>query len=274
MYTYHMNEHQLPQQDDIHLMVDEEKKTRIRQLIQKLETLQGVTVESTPLTYSKDQEVFLQIPRIVEMVKDSRVQIKAAVIVSNGGVWSLPKEIPGIDLVLRINYNRNQITQDKQRREAILAATTVEQLLPQPSPDLNTDNITERQNEFWRLKAPKDEMECYRQYHYLSSQDQLLKTQDFLRLESIAFIGGDLTDVEFMKNLGDILREYQAEIVFEDLSNVMEWVDEKKDLYVTSLGQLPMMRGLPILYSTHTGRTGRSPMISDLCYGLKDYQYR
>jgi len=253
------------------------KEKTIKSLIGELESIKGVTNKSEAFDFSSDEKVEKYIPKIVEFVKKPTTSLKAALIISHGALWNIPKELEGIDLVLRIDINETQLEYDKKRREKILNSLNLLDLLPKSNKKLNKNDVVAVRREMFRLKEPEVEKISYGPYHYLSSFGMLEKTKLFLNKNNIAFIGGDLSDLEFTQKIGDVLKKHEAQVVFADLTNVMGWFGsignpQKKQEYINSLQKLPFCEKSPILHSIHLGMTGRSPLLSYLCMGLNEYK--
>lgn len=110
-------------------------------LIRELESIQGETIEDLTFDFSNDREVEKWIPEIARPTKASNALLKIVVIVSHGALWNIPKEIEGVDLVLRIDKNRSQLKRDRERRTEILEAESPNDLLPKPNVGLDKSDF-------------------------------------------------------------------------------------------------------------------------------------
>jgi hypothetical protein len=258
----------------------EEKLKNIKELILELESIEQPSIsEEYTSDFSNDTQVAAIMPEIIESVGKEKALLRAVIMVGSGPLWNIPKELKDIDLVLSLDINRNQIQHNRQRRLEILSANKVEELLPKPKQEIDENDIYTVINERRKIEAPKIEQNSYLSYHYLSSEEKLHQTQDFLKKGNIAFVNGDLSNNDFTKILGNILNNHKISIVFSDFSNVMEWVagspghisEKAKNNFLESLKNIPMTENCAILHSHSIGRVGRSPIVSQLSFGLIRY---
>ncbi|MDD3808613.1 MAG: hypothetical protein PHG49_03905 [Candidatus Pacebacteria bacterium] len=251
----------------------------IKKFISEIELIKSPTTQGDAFVYSNDTEVAKNMPEIIKSVDNAKALFKVAVIIGSGPLWNIPKEFEGIDLVLSLDINSNQLELNRQRASEIMSAQGPDDLLPKPNNAIDAKDFIAIKKERDRINAPKIEADSYSFYHYLSSMEKLRKTQFFIEKNKIAYVGGDISDHDFTKKLGDILKKYKADVVFMDLTNVLEWVagspghvkQEAKDNYLKSLGNLPLIENCPILHSHHIGRAGRSPIVAQLNFGLENY---
>jgi hypothetical protein len=191
-------------------------------------------------------------------------------------LWNVGKELESIDVFIRLDKDKAQLERDKERRGDILKAVEPKELLPKPNPDIDKNDFFALKKEFNKMRAPEVEQESYGQYWYLLSKEILNKTQVFLGKKNIAFVNGDLTDAEFMKKIGEVLTDYQAEVVMADLTNVVDGSKKNDEVesFVQTLSLLPFQESCVIKHSAHAGFGGRSPVLSKLSIGLHEYQDR
>lgn len=255
----------------------EDKNRKIDRLISELENIPHQGVDSDAFDYSNDRNVVELIPQIAQLSNSIPGEIRTLVVVGSGSLWNIPKELSGIDLIISLDINRKQLERNKLRNQKILSATSTQDLFPIPNNNIGEEDIVAQAQERRRLNEPHIEMTSYGNYHYLSSEENLKKTQEYLRQAKIAYICGDISDKDFTTQLGNILNSKGANIVFANFSNVSEWVCGskpnlvKRDVLINSLDLTPIDGKCPILHSRSIGRIGRSRILSKLSVGLKSY---
>lgn len=261
--------------------VPKEGNKDIKTIISELESIKSSTnFDEYTSDFSNDTCIAALMPEVIQTVNETtKNPLKVMVTVGSGPLWNIPKELEGIDLVISLDINPNQLQRNRQKRLEILSATSPEDLLPKPNLVVDKNNIFKVIHERNRMLATKTEKDSYLSYHYLFSEKKLRQTQEFLEKENMAFVGGDLSDPNLTETLGTILSNHQARIVFSDFSNVMEWVagspghviEDNKISFFESLKKLPFTENCPILHSHSIGRVGRSPIVAQLSFGLNDY---
>jgi hypothetical protein len=255
---------------------NESKENNIRQLITQLEQIKGEHVgkESGPFDYTNDRESYLYVSAMKEAVSKSTAPLKVAVIVNHGSLWSVGKELSGVDILIRLDRDNVQLEHDKKRRQQILKASSPGDLLPQPNPTVDMQDLVQANKERYRLSSPNVEKEALDKYWYLSSDKSLQETKDFLGRDNIAFVNGDLGDNEFMGNLGRVLKEFGAKVVVAELTNVIDGPRGKDRVggVVNALNLLPFSQECVIKHSAHSGFAGRSPLFSTISNSLEEYR--
>jgi len=236
---------------------------RITSLITKLSELKSRDVEaSEAFAFSNDEGVGKLIPSIKDRLQHSKVAQKAGLFVGHGSLWSLGKELPQLDLLIRMDMNSAQIVADREWANVIDQASGVEEILAR---------LSERDR-----RLAEKEMISYGEYHYLASDEQLQRTQYLLRRRNIAFLNGNLLDGHFMTGIGDILRNKGTAIVFSDMSNAMEWMggqrtQETQETAASRLALFPFADESVFLFGITMGKAGRAPIKADLVTGLDRY---
>jgi hypothetical protein len=255
----------------------DDKDQKIGKMISELEAINYEVVESDALNYSNDSCVSRFIPKIVESSDKIPGEIRTVIIVGSGPLWNIPRALTNIDLIISLDINKNQLDRNKTRKQEILLAKSTKELLPSPNPNIENSDIVVQAQEKRKMKAAQVEIEAYGNYHYLSSVEELRKAQEHLKKAKFAYVCGDIADKEFTSQLRVVLKSSGANIVFADLSNVSEWVcgskpdPNKRDSLINSLNLLPIDEKCPILHSRSTGQIGRSPIVSKLSLGTRDY---
>lgn len=267
-------------QEDIYNRTDiaDDKDQKIETLISELESIPYEGIKEEAFDYSNDEDVAKLIPQIAQLSNNILGEIRSVIIVGSGPLWNIPKELNNIDLIISLDVNKNQLERNKSRIQEILSTKNPQSLLPIPNNDINQDDIVAVAKERRRLKLPQIEMSSYGNYHYLSSEETLQKTQDYLKQAKIAYVCGDISDREFTAKFGNILKNSGGNIVFADFSNISEWVcgsklnQAKKETFINTLTLIPIDKTCPILHSRSAGRVGRSPIYSQLSVGITSYE--
>ncbi len=269
---------------------EQSKDQKIDALISELEAINYQGEETDAFDYSNDQETARLMPQIIQSSNEIPGEIRTVIMVGSGPVFNIPKELSNVDLIISVDINPNQLKKNKARIQKISSAQSTHDLHPVPNPNVG-DDIIEIAQERKRLAAPNLEKGSYGRYHYMSSEEKLRETQEYFKQPTtkIAYVCGDLSDMEFTTKFGNILKSKDANIVFAGLSNVGEWICRinrmvstkrdvhiealiKRDAYIEALSLLPINSKCPILHSrTIGGRAGFSPIYSKLSLGLDAY---
>lgn len=218
--------------------------------------------------YSNDLRVAEVIPALKKDVSSIPAKIsgvRVGLVVASGGILSLGKELPEIDLWIVLDKSPGLIEAMKEYCALVSNATSTEQLLA----------IADK------LREGK-EKQSYASYHYLESQESLERTQQFLRDKKIVFMNADLLDRVFMAKMGETLKSHNAEIAFANFTNIMEWVPgyndgSSKDSFRSSLDSIPFNPNSAFLFSISQGgfglrgKVGRSPLIAGTTVGFENY---
>ena len=124
-------------------------------------------ISKTP--FSNDRKVAHVIPQLKERMRaipKKEDGIKVGVVIASGGLLSLGKEFPEIDLWIVLDSSPRLIDTVKQYFKLVSTATTTNELLA----------IYEK------YKNDCPEKESYGKYHYLENQENLEQAQKFLSL--------------------------------------------------------------------------------------------
>ena len=256
-----------------------QKEHKIISLFQTLEQLAPIKIEyGGKYAYtgisSNDLKVEEKVSTLKATLEDlsSKTQnLKIGLVIASGGILSLGKEFPQIDLWIVLDKTPSLISNMKRYSIAVSSAANPQEIL-----DLATEFGGTQQNML------TDEGESYGQYHYLKDQESLKRTQEFLRKKKVVFMNADLLDAEFMAKVGKILKDQDAEIAFANFTNVMEWLpgyDEHTSAkrLSTSLEAVPFSEKCAILFSVSQGgfglrgKVGRSPLNTRTAVGFLDY---
>lgn len=236
---------------------------RVQRVITNLSEIRISDVERlAAYRFSNDEGVGELTPLIKKKAKGRGVSLKVGMFVGHGAMWSLGKELPQLDLVVRLDMNTTQVELDGEWAKVIERASDAEEI---------KSIISGADKRLSRI-----EMNSHGHYHYLSSNEQLERTQDFLRRRNIAYVNGNLLDERFMGEMGEVLRSGDAEIVFSDFSNAMGWMggsrsEEARDKVASQLTLLPFDDECVFLFGVTMGRAGRAPIRADLAIGLDEY---
>lgn len=256
---------------------EENKEQKIERIISELEAINYQGSDSETFDYSNDMGIAELIPQINLASKEISGEIRTALIIGSGPLWNIPKSLNNIDFIISLDINKKQLERNISRKQEILAAEQVQDLLPIPNHNIDNDDIIAQIQERRALEAPAIEIKSYGNYHYLSSNEELKRTKEYLKRARIAYVCGNIADNTFTTQLGNILNTNKANIIFADLTNTSEWICgskidfTKRDNFINSLRQLPIDIRCPILHSRSIGRIGRSPICSKLNLGLKSY---
>lgn len=219
--------------------------------------------------YSNDLHVAEVIPALKRNVSSIPAKIsgvRVGLVIASGGILSLGKELPEIDLWIVLDKSPGLIKAMKEYYALVSRATGTDQVLA-----FNDD-----------YKKDSPERESYGSYHYLESQKSLEETQRFLRDKKIVFMNADLLDRGFMTKMGETLKSHNSEVVFANLTNVMEWIPgyndgSSKDRFRSSLDSIPFNPNSAFLFSISEGgfglrgKVGRSPLIARTTVGFENY---
>lgn len=219
--------------------------------------------------YSNDLHVAEVIPslkRDLSILTTDKPGVRVGLVIASGGILSLGKELPEIDLWIVLDKSPGLIEAMKKYCALVSSATS-------------TDQVLAFNDEY---KKDSRERESYGSYHYLESQGSLEATQRFLRDKKIVFMNADLLDRGFMTKIGETLKSHNAEITFANFTNVMEWVPgyndgSSKDRIRSSLDSIPFNPNSVFLFSISEGgfglrgKVGRSPLIAGTTVGFENY---
>lgn len=223
--------------------------------------------------YSNDLHVAEKIPSMQRRLEALALQtpdLKVGLVIGSGGILSLGKEFSQIDLWIVFDKSPGLIEMMKKYCRVTSSATSTQQLMDLSSDFGATEQILDQ------------EKESYGQYHYLESEGNLQKTQQFLAKKKILFINANLIDTDFMTKIGDALKSHDAEIAFANFTNTMEWIPGYNDrtsqqTLQSSLDPIPFAKDCICLYTVSMGgyglrgKVGRSPLIAETAIGFKTY---
>lgn len=229
----------------------------------------NIAIAEFILTTYKSLKKFLLSKRGVENLTFQTPDLKVGLVIGGGGILSLGKELPQIDLWIVLDKSPGLIEGMKKYCKIVSSTTGTQQLIDASSV-------------FGGIKTLDQEKESYGQYHYLANEGNLQKTQQFLEKKNIVFMNTNLLDADFMTKVGNILMSHQAKIGFANFSNVMEWVpgyEEKtsQQELQSSLSPIPFSKDCVCLCSVSRGeyglkgKVGRSPLITTTAIGFKEY---
>lgn len=248
-----------------------ETGSKITALISSLEALptKGTEPESTDSysgVFSNDLGLKERIDQIISaegLSKPSSASLRVGFVVGSGGLLSLGKELPQIDLWVVFDKNANLIKKMSEYCQLVLRAS-------------GPQEITVAAETYGGVNNLRNEQSSFGPYHYLGSPKELEKAKKFLLERKIVFVTGDLIDSEFMEKFGTALGQCNAEIVFANLSNVMEWFDgfyegKAQQTLDSSLAPVPFSPDCVFLFSVSLGRIGRSPLRTQVVEGLSNY---
>ena len=252
---------------------------KIASLSSELEKLTPAQVEPDDKysyigVYSNDLDVAEKIPslqRNLEALQSQTSDLKVGLVIASGGILSLAKELPQIDIWVVLDKSPSLMETMRRYCKIVAFATSPQQLI-----DISGD--------FGNVKQTilDQEKKSYGKYHYLESQENLQRTQEFLAGKKIVFINADLLDTDFMTKVGNTLKSHDAEIAFANFTNVMEWIPgynegTSQQKLQSSLKPIPFSKDCVVLFSVSQGgyglrgKVGRSPLNTQTVIGLERY---
>lgn len=255
----------------------EQAEQKIVSLSSDLEKLTPSKVESDDKysyigVYSNDLQIAEKIPFMQKVLEDLASQtsdLKVGLVIDSGGILSLGKEFPQINLWIVLDKSPGLIDIMKRYCKVVSSAANTQQLV----------NIS---SDFGGTEILDQEKESYSQYHYLENEGNLQKTQQFLAKKRVVFMNADLLDADFMAKAGNILKSHQAKIGFANLTNVMEWIPGYQERISQqklqfSLDTIPFSKNCLFLYTVSMGgfrlrgKVGRSPLNAATAIGFGEY---
>lgn len=252
-------------------METSETSQKIAALVSSLEALSNKGIESKNTdfysgVFSNDLDLRERIPQIIAaegLNRPSGTDLRVGFVIGSGGILSLGKELPQIDVWVILDKNENLIKKMSEYCQLVSGA---------PGPQ----EITTAAEIYGGVNNLRNEQLSFGPYHYLESPEELEKAKKFLLEKKIVFVSGDLTDTEFMKKFGTALGQYKVEIAFANFTNVIEWVPgfyegKAQQTLDSSLSSVPFSPDCVFLFSVSLGRIGRSPLKTHIASGFSNY---
>lgn len=219
------------------------KEVQKTALLTQLRSIKGERLDPFSATYpfTNDRNIAPLIPDIKAHQEGASAKLKAGMVIGTGGLLTLGKELPDIDIWIVVDRRTSMIDALQSWEDYIVRTLSFDRA--------KNVTFTPEAQAYYNL-----ETESYGSYHYFASQQEYDATRDFLSKKKIAYVPGDLLDEQFMHKVGNALQQYGAKITFANMTNVMQWVmkDTQGDInfYGNRLAGLPFDDNCYFLYST------------------------
>lgn len=207
---------------------------------------------------------------IIEQIHNYDVEtdkLRVGIVVGNGAILSVLPDVPA-DVLIIIDYN-----------PFILEWTgfTLQALIQSQSPKEYKQRVYSETNPLYAELVKKGlkpddglqrELQDLGAKHFLSSESRFQECREAARRKKLLMARVDLRDRDYLRQLGDVIREQNGEVTFANFTNVWEHAGSG---LADSLQELQFSPQATILHSSRAYTDRLYPRMMGVCIGLDCY---